>query len=193
MSLIYAGLAVAALTLLIGGFLVWKGKLEIRNPIRAFAVLCVAVIATYLMWFGFVLTETLRSPRWCATALGAEKASADGKTQDGLKACIELLQIQLNSLALNSHINLGALAACLVVLIVIVIAGARLDAAISKGNLNFNLSREEEKKAAAAAGAAQAASAAVDEAKDIATGAAPVADPAPQPSGKFTAPPGEEL
>ena len=111
------------------------------HPIRAFAVLCVAAIAAYLMWMGFRVNETLAGPGWCRTALGAEKASATDGTIKGLDACVGLLTIQLRSLATNSHILLGSLALCLVTLIVVVIAGARLAGKFKDAELN--LSRDE--------------------------------------------------
>lgn len=103
---------------------------EIHNPIRAFAVLCVACIAVYIGWMGYRLNETLSSPGWCSKALQAEKISA--QNFGGLTACVELLTIQLKSLAMNSHILFGVMAGCLLVLIVIVIAG---------GKVSFNVSR----------------------------------------------------
>lgn len=93
--------------------------------IRAFAVLCVAVIAGYVMLLGNKVNDTLSGPGWCRTALGAEQASSTDGTIKGLDACVGLLTIQLKSLATNSHILLGTVALCLLVLIVIVVAGAK--------------------------------------------------------------------
>lgn len=101
-------------------------KLKLPSfTIRAFAVLCVAVIAGYVMWLGNKVNDTLSGPGWCRTALGAEQASATDGTIKGLDACVGLLTIQLKSLSTNSHILLGTVALCLLVLIVIVVAGAR--------------------------------------------------------------------
>lgn len=116
------------------------------HPIRAFAVICVAAIAGYVGYMGYRLNETLSGPGWCRTALGAEKASSTDGTIKGLDACVGLLTIQLKSLATNSHILLGSLALCLVTLIVVVIAGARLAGKFRDAELN--LGRDE-----AAAGA----------------------------------------
>lgn len=101
-------------------------KLKVPTfTIRAFAVLCVAVIAAYVMWLGNKVNDTLSGPGWCRTALGAEQASSTDGTIKGLDACVGLLTIQLKSLATNSHILLGTVALCLAVLIIIVVAGAR--------------------------------------------------------------------
>lgn len=107
------------------------------HPIRAFAVLCVAIIAGFLMWMGYRVNETLAGPSWCRTALGAEKASSSDGTIKGLDACVGLLTIQLKSLATNSHILLGSLALCLVVLIAVVIAGARVAGKFHDAEVNI--------------------------------------------------------
>jgi hypothetical protein len=100
-----------------------------RRPsfsIRAFAVACVAVTSAYVMWLGYTVNQVLSGPGWCATALGAGKASSkDGQPVKGLEACVGLLTIQLKSLSTNSHILLGTVALCLAVLMIIVVAGAR--------------------------------------------------------------------
>lgn len=92
--------------------------------IRAFAVICVAATSAYVMWLGNKINDTLSGPGWCATAIGANKA-ADITRIDIAKSCVDLLTIQLKSLATNSHILLGTVALCLAVLIIIVVAGAK--------------------------------------------------------------------
>lgn len=109
---------------------------HIANPIRAFAVLCVAVTSAYVMFIGWTLITILRSPDWCARALGAEKASP-GQTIKGLEACIELMGIQLNALAMDSHISQGVIAMCLLTLMVIVIAGGKLKGSGFGGSLDI--------------------------------------------------------
>jgi hypothetical protein len=100
---------------------------RVQNPIRLFAVLCVAVTSGFVMWMNFRLLNVLSGPGWCATALGAGKASSkDGSPIKGLEACVGLLTIQLKSLANNSYIYAFVIALCLLTLIVIVIAGGRL-------------------------------------------------------------------
>lgn len=99
----------------------------LNHPIRAFALLCVAAIAVYIGYMGYRLNETLSGPGWCRTALGAEKASSTEGAVKGLDACVVLLQIQLKSIATNSHILFGVMAGCLLVLVVIVLAGGKVD------------------------------------------------------------------
>lgn len=100
--------------------------MKLLNPIRGFAVLCVAVTSAFVMIMSYRLLTVLSGPGWCATALGAGKASSAEGTVKGLDACVGLLTIQLKSLANNSYIFGGVIALCLLTLIVIVIAGGRL-------------------------------------------------------------------
>jgi hypothetical protein len=93
----------------------------------AFALLCVAVTSAFIMVMAWRINDILARPDWCARALGAGKSVAEGKAPiAGLQGCINLLTIQLRSLATNSHIFAGVIAMCLLVLIVIVIAGGKL-------------------------------------------------------------------
>jgi hypothetical protein len=90
-----------------------------------------------------------------------------------------LLKIQLKALATNSFIFGGVIALCLLTLIVIVIAGGRLQFSASKTGVSGNMSSAED--AAAATAAAQTAGAAVTEAGKIATEGAKPAAPEPSP------------
>lgn len=107
--------------------------------IRAFAVLCVAVIACYIMWIGAHLNDVLAGPDWCRTALGAGKATSVDGTVKGLDSCVSLLTIQLQSVSMNSHIYAGVIAFCLLVLIVVVIAQAKLDLNVTKDGLDTKI------------------------------------------------------
>lgn len=152
-----------------------------KNPIRGFAVICVAVIAAYIMWMGYKLNDTLSGPSWCSTAIGADRADADSKL-DVAASCVGLLTIQLKSLATNSHILFGVVALCLLTLIVIVIAGGRVDLSASKSGVTAHIGQEAANAAANAADAT--AQAAEEKAAEIKTEVQPA---------KFTAPPGEQL
>ena len=132
---------------------------RIQNPIRGFAVLTVAVISLYIMWIGWTLIDILSSPDWCSKALQAERISA--QNFGGLTACNNLLEIQLRSLATNSHILFGVVALCLLTLIVIVIAGGRLSLSASKTGVNANIGKDD---------VGQAAQAVADEAQEAADG-----------------------
>lgn len=134
------------------------------NPIRAAALIIVAVTSAFLMWMAYKITDILAAPDWCARALRADAMTPDARI-DGLKACVDLLTIQLKSLATNSHILFGTIALCLGVLVVIVLAGARLAGKVF-GN-EIDVSRQD----AEATGAQKAAGAAQEKADDIKEGA----------------------
>jgi hypothetical protein len=51
-----------------------------RNPIRLFAVICVAITTAYVMFMGNKINDTLAGATWCARAIGADKADANSKT-----------------------------------------------------------------------------------------------------------------
>jgi hypothetical protein len=125
-----------------------------HNTIRTFALICVAVTTAYVMFMGWWINTTLSGPGWCRTALGAEKASAAEGTIKGLEACVDLLKIQLKSLAVNSHVLFGVIALCLAVLIVIVIAGGRVSFKASRDGVETDISRDPGKAADEVAGAA---------------------------------------
>lgn len=130
----------------------------IHNPIRAFAVFCVAVISAYIMWMGWRLSGILASPGWCNRALTADKIDADSKF-DALQACIGLLTIQVKSVATVTFIYAAVIALCLLTLIVIVIAGGKLSLSASRSGVNANIGKDD---------VGQAAQAVADEAQDAA-------------------------
>lgn len=121
---------------------------NIKNPIRWVAVICVAITSVFIMYMSYTLITVLSGPGWCRTALGAEKSSATDGTIKGLDACVGLLTIQLKSLANNSYIFGGVIGLCLLTLIVIVIAGARLDFTASATGVSANIDRGAAPKAA---------------------------------------------
>jgi hypothetical protein len=113
----------------------------LHNPIRLFAVICVAATSVFVMAMSNKLTNILSSPEWCGKALQAEKISS--QNFGGLTACVDLLKIQLNSVAHVSLIYAGVIALCLLTLIVIVIAGARLDLKANKDGIQANMDRSD--------------------------------------------------
>lgn len=133
------------------------------NPIRAFALLCVAATSVFFGYLALELINILKSPDWCGKALQAERITA-GATFVGLTACVDLLKMQLGALAQTLIIVIGTFALCLGVLVVIVIAGARLVGKILGQDINV----ERQSDMPAAQAATQVAAAAVDEASAIA-------------------------
>lgn len=112
-----------------------------RNPISTFAVLCVAATAAFLGYMSDRLLTVLESADWCGKAIQAEKISP-GSTYVGLTTCVELLKIQLSAVATGFHIGLSAYAFSLVVLIVVVVAGARASGKLP-GGIQFDVSRDD--------------------------------------------------
>lgn len=141
----------------------WRSLLQTiaRNPISAFAVLCVAATAGFLGYMTHRFVDVLESEAWCGRAIQAERISAENFS--GLTACVELLTIQLSAMATGLHISVGSFALTLLVLIVIVVAGARASGKFGTGGVEFDVSRSD----AAAKAADKVAGAAVEEAAEI--------------------------
>jgi hypothetical protein len=100
-----------------------------ENPIRAFALICVAGTTIFFGYLAIWLINVLSSPGWCAKAIQAERITP-GNSFTGLTACIDLLKMQVGVLAKALLIVLGIPGLGLLVLIVIVIAGGRLAAKV---------------------------------------------------------------
>lgn len=125
-----------------------------RNPISTFAVLCVAATAAFLGYMSDRLLTVLESADWCGKAIQAEKISP-GSTYVGLTTCVELLKIQLSAVSTGFHIGLSAYAFSLVVLIVVVVAGAKASGKMP--GIEFNVSRDVEEAADHVVAGAEAA------------------------------------
>lgn len=143
-----------------------KGK-EIAERLRQFnwltffAILCVAISSGFIMYMALKLTNTLASPDWCARAIKAEQLAG---TRDS-SSCIELLTIQVKSLAVDNHIYSVTIAVCLAVLVVVVLAKARLDLEASKVGGKVSIGGDNKSPVAQAANAV--ADAAVEQAEEI--------------------------
>lgn len=111
-----------------------------QNPISLFAVFCVVCTSAFLGYMAYQLLEVLTSPSWCASAIQAEKISP-GSTYVGLTTCVSLLTIQLQAVATGFHISLGAYALTLVVLIIVVVAGAKASGKLP-GGVEFDVGRD---------------------------------------------------
>lgn len=113
-----------------------------RNTIRTYAVVVVSITSAFIIGMCIWLTKILAAPEWCGRALGAEKASP-GRTLEGLKACITLMGDQVNALAWNSHIYASTIALCLLVLMVIVIAGGHISFKADKTGLSGDIGSDD--------------------------------------------------
>ena len=95
------------------------------NPIRVFALVCVAATSGFFAFLAVWLIKIVTSPTWCANAIQAERITP-GNTFQGLTGCIDILKIQVTTAGKALLIVIGTFALCLGVLMVIVVAGARL-------------------------------------------------------------------
>lgn len=125
--------------------------------LHGFALACIAVTSGFLIWLTMHLVDVLSKPNWCFTAIGADKvASTVGAAGnlDALTACVGLLSLQVRALAIDSHIAIGTLALCLAVLVVVVLANARvqLKASADGGEASIGSAAEGAKATAEAAG-----------------------------------------
>ncbi len=123
------------------------------SSIRTFALIAVASISAFIMVMAYRHTEILSAPDWCARAINAEKLTA-GRSQSGIELCKDLLMKQVQSIATDAHIYAGSLALCLIVLMVIVIAGGKLSFTASKTGVSANVGKDAEQAAQQVADAA---------------------------------------
>jgi hypothetical protein len=126
---------------------------KIANPIRLFAVLCVAITSAYVMYMGYVVVNILASPDWCGKALQASRIS--NQNFAGLTACTDLLKIQLNAVARVSLVYAGVVALCLLTLNVIVIAGGHVSLDASKSGVKADIGKDVPQAVQAVADSAQ--------------------------------------
>lgn len=116
-----------------------------NNPISFFAVLLVAGLIIFLGYMMVWQTNILSSPTWCARSVGAEKAAPGQsyeQTIEALKSCNNLLMAQVEALATDSHIDHTGMVLAYVVLIVVVVAGARLAFKLSQKGLEGDMGRD---------------------------------------------------
>lgn len=97
----------------------------LRNSIRGWALLAVAVSSAFTIGIAVWLIAILSADDWCGKALGAAKY-ATGRPANAIDACFDLMNAQVDFLGKSLLISIGVQAICLLVLIVIVLAGGKL-------------------------------------------------------------------
>ena len=158
-----------------------------RNPVSTFAVLSVTALSCFLGYMVVWQTNILSSPTWCAKALGAEKIAPGQSVQqtlETLRTCNTLLLEQVGAIAVDSHINHGAFALAMIVLFVVVIAGARASWKLTKAGFEGSIGKEEQ-------AAQRVANAAVSEAQEVAADAKVATPPNPDYNGPAMPEPGK--
>lgn len=94
-----------------------------RKRLAIFALILVGLTSGFLLWLSHHLVDILAAPNWCSRAVNAvERADTTG----GVAACTGLLITQIKALATTLHVSVFTIALCLGVLVVIILAGARL-------------------------------------------------------------------
>jgi hypothetical protein len=97
-----------------------------NQPVRFFALVCVAVTSAFVMYMRYAELQVLASPDWCNRILKADQI-APASRMDAALACVGLQRVQLEAYATNSFIDGGTIALCLLALMVIVVAGGHLN------------------------------------------------------------------
>lgn len=143
------------------------------NTIRTFAVICVAVTTLFIMgmriWDEILFGQT----DWCSRALGAAKY-ATGRPAAAVNQCFLLQQQQISTMGGWGYIDAVTPALCLLVLVVIVIAGGKLS---FRGSVKDGVEVDVGRESVDAAKRVEAA--ATDERKQIEQEAAAAPTPAP--------------
>lgn len=127
-----------------------------NQPVRTFALVCVAITSAFVMYMRYWQLSILSSPDWCNRAMKAEQLDASSRL-DAALACVGLQTIQIKSIATNSFIDGGTIALCLLALMVIVVAGGHLSVASKLGSVNIGKDPVGEAAQVVADGAQEAA------------------------------------
>lgn len=122
---------------------------EPRNTIRSWALVAVAVSSIFTIGIAIWLISILSGQDWCSRALGAAKY-AEGRPQPAIDACFSLMDQQIKTLGWALLIVIGVQALSLLTLVVIVIAGGRLNLRGSKDGIDLDIGREPDPKIEAA-------------------------------------------
>lgn len=124
------------------------------HSVRTWALVAVGITTGAMIWFGWHLITLLSEPTWCNRAIGAAD-QANVRPEYAVGGCFNLLAKQVDALALNSHFALGTLALSLLVLVVIVLAGGKINFKASKDGISGDIASDVGAAAQATAAAAQ--------------------------------------
>lgn len=116
-----------------------------KNPVSSFAVLLVALTGGFLAYMSWWETTILTSPDWCQKAQRAERLAPGQDAKqilEALRSCNDMLLVQLNAVAVDSHIDHGTFSLVLVVLIIVVIAGARASWKLTKEGFEGSVGKD---------------------------------------------------
>lgn len=136
--------------------------MTIRNSIRSWALVAVAVTSAAIIGFAWWLISIISKPDWCNRALGAADY-ANGRPEHAIGGCFQLLNKQIDALSFNSHMAIGTLALCLLTLVVIVLAGGKLSFTANKDGISGDIGKDAAEAARATADAAEAVADEIEE------------------------------
>lgn len=125
----------------------WRPSLPKFQPgglVLGFALLCVGVTSGFVMYMSVWMTKLLSDPSWCDRAIGAAKENAAGRPESAFGGCFALLTQQMSALAINSFIFAGVIALCLLVLMLIVVAGGKMSFSGTREGLSMNIAGRDE-------------------------------------------------
>lgn len=109
--------------------------------IRSWALLAVAVSSSFTIGIAIWLISILSAQDWCSRALGAAKY-ATGRPANAIDACFNLMNEQVGTLGTALLIVIGVQALSLAVLVIIVLAGGRVNFRASKEGVEADISRD---------------------------------------------------
>lgn len=132
------------------------GAVTMRNSIRTWAMVAVAVSSLFTIGIAIWLIYILSGQDWCNRALGAAKY-ATGRPLEAIDACFNLMGEQVDTLGLALLIVIGVQAMSLLVLVVIVLAGGRLSFTASRDGISGDMGSDEAARAVADAADVKAA------------------------------------
>lgn len=143
------------------------------HTIRTFALVCVAITSGWMIYVSYWLINLLATTGWCKFAVGA--ADDVQRPEFAVTGCYTLLKAQVAALTNGLYISQGTLAICLMVLMVIVIAGGKLSFRANVDGASMNIGSDEAPRTEAAHKVARAADEAADkiEAEEVSAPATP--------------------
>lgn len=136
-----------------------------RNTIRTFALVCVAASSAYVIGMGVWLTWLIGMTDWCAKVVGSAKY-AEGRPDYAIKGCVEVMRDQIAGLSNSLLIYAGVIGLCLLVLMVIVVAGGRVSFKGNRDGVEGTIAPAGDPMAAGAQAATDAAQHVADELKE---------------------------
>jgi hypothetical protein len=114
---------------------------DLKERNRIFAMILIAVITVFLMGMAIWNNYVMASGQWCSAVIGTELATGEAGEVATTANCIALMHDQLTALSIYGYIGMGTLALCVAVLVIIVVAGGRVDISASKSGIDVDIGK----------------------------------------------------